>query len=71
MEAHLTPAQYRAARTALGWTHSKIARVIGVHKRTTLRYQAGKTEIPEPAARLLVRLRLTVSTRLGPAVIYR
>ena len=70
----MTPAQYRAARAALGWTHAKIAEVIGVHTRTALRYQAGKTDIPEPAARLLrllVLLRLTVSTRLGPAVIYR
>ena len=54
-----------------GWL---IAKVIGVTKRTTPRYQAGNTEIPEPAARLLrllVLLRLTVTTRLGPAVIYR
>jgi transcriptional regulator with XRE-family HTH domain len=59
----MTPSQYRAARTELGWSHAKTAQVLGVHERTIFRYQAGQTEIPEPAARLLrllVRLHLTI-----------
>lgn len=59
----MTPSQYRAARTELGWGHLKVAQVLGVDERTVFRYQAGKTGIPEPAARLLrllVRLHLTI-----------
>jgi transcriptional regulator with XRE-family HTH domain len=62
----LKPAQYKAAREALGWTHAKIAETIGVSIRTPFRYASGEAVIPEPAARLLrllVALRLTVSTR--------
>jgi transcriptional regulator with XRE-family HTH domain len=60
------PAQYKAARDALGWTHAKVAEIIGVDESTVYRYQRGEVEIPGPAARLLralVWLRLTESTR--------
>jgi transcriptional regulator with XRE-family HTH domain len=62
----LKPAQYKAARDALGWTHARIAEIIGVDESTVYRYQRGQVEIPEPNARLLrllVRLRLTESAR--------
>jgi transcriptional regulator with XRE-family HTH domain len=62
----MKPAQYKAAREALGWTHAKLAETIGVSERTPFRYAAGEVEVPEPAARLLrllVLLRLTVSAR--------
>jgi transcriptional regulator with XRE-family HTH domain len=62
----LKPAQYKAARDALGWTHARIAEIIGVDESTVYRYQRGEVEIPEPPARLLrllVRLRLTESAR--------
>jgi DNA-binding transcriptional regulator YiaG len=57
--------EYKAAREALGWTHARLARVIGVSERTPYRYAEGEA-IPEPVARLLVTLvwaRLTTSTR--------
>jgi hypothetical protein len=34
----MKPAQYRAARDALGWTHAKLAQTIGVTERTPYRY---------------------------------
>jgi DNA-binding XRE family transcriptional regulator len=49
----MKPAQYKAAREALGWTHAKLAETIGVSERTPFRYAAGEVEVPEPAARLL------------------
>jgi DNA-binding transcriptional regulator YiaG len=61
----MKPSEYDAAREALGFTHSKLARVIGVSERTPFRYADGAT-IPEPAARLLLTLvwaRLTTSSR--------
>jgi len=57
----MTPREYEAARTALGWTHAQVAETLGVGDRTPYRYASG--EIPEPAARLLrllVLLRLTI-----------
>jgi hypothetical protein len=32
----MKPAQYRAARDALGWTHAKLAETIGVSERTPI-----------------------------------
>lgn len=62
----MTPQQYIAARDALGWTHAELARVLGTSDRTLFRWQAGKTGISKPEARLLrllVRLRFTLPTR--------
>jgi transcriptional regulator with XRE-family HTH domain len=62
----MKPKQYKAAREALGWTHERVADVIGVNVRTPYRYQTGDVEVPEPAARLLrllVLLRLTQTRR--------
>jgi DNA-binding XRE family transcriptional regulator len=61
----MTDNEYQAARAALGCTHVTIAETIGVSVRTSFRYANGDAKIPEPTARLLrllVRLRLTVST---------
>jgi hypothetical protein len=59
----MTRSEYRSARETLGWTHLRMAQVLGLRRRSSYRYAAGDT-IPEPAARLLrllVLLRLTVS----------
>jgi len=54
-----------AARDTLSWTHERVAKVLGVGRRTPYRYASGDVQIPEPAARLLllVLLRLTLSER--------
>jgi hypothetical protein len=61
----MTDNEYQHARAALDCTHVTIAEMIGVSVRTSFRYAHGDAKIPEPTARLLrllVRLRLTVST---------
>jgi transcriptional regulator with XRE-family HTH domain len=61
----MSPAQYRAARRALGFTHEQLAKVIGKSTRQVFRYQERGVE-SETAARLirlLVRMKLTVSAR--------
>ena len=55
-----------AARDTLSFTHERVAKVLGVGRRTPYRYASGDVQIPEPAARLLrllVLLRLTLSER--------
>lgn len=62
----MKPAQYEAARDALGWTHAKLAKVMGVAERTPYRWASGDVTMQEPEARLLrllVMLRLTTSAR--------
>lgn len=61
----MKPAQYKAAREALGWSHRKIADTLGVNRRTPYRWQLEEVA-DEPAARLLrllVRLHLTIPRR--------
>jgi hypothetical protein len=61
----MTTSEYRNARETLGWTHLRMAQVLGLGRRTPYRYAEGAT-IPEPAARLLrllVIMRLTTSER--------
>jgi len=58
--------EYNSAREALGWTHEKVALVLGVSRRMPYRYQRGELDVPEPTSRLirlLVLLRLTLSAR--------
>jgi transcriptional regulator with XRE-family HTH domain len=60
----MTPAHYKAARKALGWTHKELAKALGISSRHSHRFESGDTPIRESAARLLramVRLRLTGS----------
>jgi hypothetical protein len=62
----MTKREYRSARETLGWTHLRMAQILGVGQRTPYRYAAGEVDIPEPAARLLrllVLMRLTLSER--------
>jgi len=67
----MTRSEYRHARETLGWTHKRMAEVLGLGRRTPYRYQEGAT-IPEPAARLLrllVTLRLTNSEKKFEALV--
>jgi hypothetical protein len=59
-----------AARDTLSWTHERVAKVLGVGRRTPYRYASG--DVPEPAARLLrllVLLRLTFNTDRFEAIV--
>ena len=61
----MTRSEYRNARETLGWTHQRMADVLGLARRSPYRYAEGAT-IPEPSARLLrllVLLRLTMSEK--------
>ncbi len=67
----MTSNQFRSAHETLGWTHGRLAEVLGVSKRCTYRYQAGES-IPEPVVRLmrlLVTMRLTTSERKFEALV--
>jgi hypothetical protein len=62
----MTRREYKSAHETLGWTHLRMAQVLGVAQRTPYRYAAGEVDIPEPIARLLrllVLMRLTFSER--------
>ncbi len=62
----MSPNQYRHARKTLGWSHPKLAEVIGKSERESYRYSNGAVEIPETVGKLLRRLvrdRLTLSER--------
>ena len=54
----MSPAEIRAARTALGLSQTATARLVGVDARTWRRWEAGDWPIPAPAARLLRLLRV-------------
>jgi hypothetical protein len=61
----MTTSEYRNARETLGWTHKRMAEVLGLSRRSPYRYAEGYT-IPQPAARLLrllVLMRLTTSEK--------
>lgn len=62
----MTPAEFTAARAALGYTQGGLASVLGVGRRAVQYYEAGNRAIPEPIARI-IRLGLidkTILTRL-------
>lgn len=62
----MKPAQYRHARDALGWSHIRLASVIGRTERMSYRYANGKTVIPDLVGKMVRRLvqdRLTMSSR--------
>lgn len=54
----MTPADFHAARTALGLTQGALASAIGVDRRTVQFWEAGGRAVPETVARLV---RLAVS----------
>ena len=52
----MTPAQYRVALTAIGWTPWGLATRLGVHETRTRRWGTGRYPIPENVAAWLERL---------------
>jgi hypothetical protein len=52
----MSPTQYIEALRELGLTPYGGARHIGVSIRQSLRYASGKTEIPEPVAKLITMM---------------
>jgi len=49
----MTKREVRRARRALGLSQSKFAALLGVHKLTVLRWEAGHFPVGGPAARLI------------------
>jgi transcriptional regulator with XRE-family HTH domain len=48
----MTPDELKAIRVALGFTQQQFATLLGIHRVTVNRYEAGATPISEPVARL-------------------
>lgn len=60
----MKPIEYRRSREALGWTHEKLAEVLGRTERTSYRYAAGIVPVPNAVAMVIRRLvsdKLTMS----------
>ena len=49
----MTPAEFLAARAALGMTQGALATALGCGRRTVQQYEAGDRAIPETIARIL------------------
>ena len=49
----MTPAELRAAREAKGWTQTHLGAVVGVNRRTVLRWETGDSPISPAMARWL------------------
>lgn len=49
----MTPAEFLAARTALGLTQGALADTLGVIRRTIQFWEAGDRTIPETVARIM------------------
>jgi len=52
----MTPDDLRRIRRALGLTQGELADELGVHQVTVARWEVGMRRIPEPVARLVVRI---------------
>jgi transcriptional regulator with XRE-family HTH domain len=50
------PAALRRLRAELALTQTQLAEELGVHRVTVARWETGERGIPEPVARLLVRI---------------
>jgi DNA-binding transcriptional regulator YiaG len=59
----MTPTQYAAAIKTLGLSQRGAAKVLGVDERTSRKWIAGDSRIPEPVAKLL---RLAIRLKLNP-----
>lgn len=59
----MTPAQYRDAIARLGLTQAAAGEFLGVDERTSRRWIAGESAIPESAAKLI---RLLIRRRIKP-----
>jgi len=55
--ADVKPAEMKRIRDELGLTQEELAEELGVHRVTVARWEAGDRGIPEPVARLLLRIR--------------
>ncbi len=51
------PGELRRIRDELGLTQGQLADELGVHRVTVAKWEAGDRGIPEPVARLLLRIR--------------
>jgi repressor LexA len=51
------PTEVKRIRAELGFTQEQLAGELGVHRVTVARWEAGDRGIPEPVARLLLRIR--------------
>ena len=49
----MTPADFRATRTALGMTQGALASALGVDRRTVQFWEAGDRAVPETVARIM------------------
>ena len=49
----MTPAEFLAARAALGLTQGGLAEALGVSRRTVEQWECGGRNIPEPLARVI------------------
>jgi transcriptional regulator with XRE-family HTH domain len=51
------PDELQRIREALGMTQAELADELGVHRVTVARWETGDRTIPEPVARLILRIR--------------
>lgn len=59
----MTPAQYKAAIRALGFSQEGAADWLGIGRRTSQGYALGEYPVPDPVAKLL---RLCVKMKIKP-----
>lgn len=52
----MTPQDLKALRSRLGMTQKELAEAVGVWPATVARWEQGGRGIPEPVARLLIRI---------------
>jgi len=56
MLGDVKPQELKRIREGLGLTQEQLAEEIGVHRVTIAKWEAGDRGIPEPVARLLLRI---------------
>lgn len=59
----MDPDEFKRLREALGLTQDQLAAELGVHRVTVARWETGEHKVPEPAARLLERLKADSKAR--------
>jgi DNA-binding transcriptional regulator YiaG len=55
--ADVKPTEMKRIRQELALTQGELAEELGVHRVTVAKWEAGDRGIPEPVARLLLRIR--------------
>ena len=53
----VTAAELKRLREGLGLTQEQLADEVGVHRVTVAKWEAGDHGVPEPVARLILRIR--------------